>query len=1254
MKRLALVLVAILVAAAAALLVASRSERVLAWGLEQVAAASGGRIRFEGVSGDFAGTPTIGRVRYADEGLVVEARNVRLDWTPLLLALGRLEIASLAADEIDITVIPSETPSALPKTLALPLVVDVRKVEVPRLVVRNGDAVTTFEDVRLAYYGDGTQHRLSDLSGRVLGTSLSGAARIGATPPFGIEGRLTAERPAPPFPIRAEAKLGGTLQAVAMDASAAAESFTNATVAATITPFADRWLDGAKARIEGFDLARLAPALPRTRIDVDTTVALGADDELFGTLAATNADPGPLDKELLPLATAGARWRLEDDRVLVLDDLQATAPGGGRASGSARIDGERVALAVDVQGVDLARLYSTLRATSLTGRIDTTIDAEGERVEARVTEAGIDLALRGTRRGDALTAETFTLRARDGTASGRGRLDLAGAKPFTLDVRLDRLDPAALGDFPPASLTGTVTAQGRIGPPWSATARAQLERSRFRDLALAGGGTATVGADRIENADVALTWGGTRASVKGSLGRAGDSMAVTLDANSLAELDARLSGRASGTATLSGALRAPAVTAKVKGENLAVPGYSAAKLEATGTLTVDPDSPLLVARGAPLAVEARAEKLVAGGRATDRARAKVDGTLAQHRADLEIADSDFDVATRVEGGFDAKRAWAGTVTRFENRGRFPVLLKTPAALELAPGRVVIGAFEAAALGGSLRVRDFRWEAQRLTSSGAFTDFAARLLVDAAGLGDSVRSTLVVGGDWSLTATPRLNGTVRIQRERGDLTVMNETAFPLGLEQLAVDAKIVDDRVSATAVARGSGFGTLNGAARVEPVMTAEGMRLTLDSPLVATLDGSLPSLRPVAALVGPTVLLNGSLQAALQARGTVRKPVLTGTLAADRLQLLMPAQGLDWNEGRLRAELTPTGLDVREFVVRAGNGSFTAQGRLPRSRTEGDALLQWRADRFLVLARPDRRLVASGEGTASFDGKRLALRGRLSADEGNFELGQSDLPTLPDDVVVIGEERTPPAAFDVPLSLDLEVDFGQKLRVSGYGLDTLLRGKLRVATSAKGQPTANGVVTMRQGTFRAYGQNLRIEQGRFTFDGPIENPALQITAWRRNQAVEAGVEVTGSVRNPRVRIVSEPSVPEGEALSWLVLGRGPDLGNRADLAALQVAAATLNVRSGNQPFTRQIARSLGLDDISFSTAAGAGGGASPAGNLTTNVVAFGKRLNDRLYLLYEQAIAGTGSVVKLDFLLTRNISLRAEAGTRTGGSINYL
>ena len=112
-----------------------------------------------------------------------------------------------------------------------------------------------------------------------------------------------------------------------------------------------------------------------------------------------------------------------------------------------------------------------------------------------------------------------------------------------------------------------------------------------------------------------------------------------------------------------------------------------------------------------------------------------------------------------------------------------------------------------------------------------------------------------------------------------------------------------------------------------------------------------------------------------------------------------------------------------------------------------------------------------------------------------------------------------------------------------------------------------------------FGQRLVIDRGRLLFDGPVDNPALDVVALRKNLAVEAGVELTGTVKVPRVRLVSNPPVPDGEKLSWLLTGQGLDRANRADLAALAAASASL-LGQGRKPITTQIANTIGLDDIS--------------------------------------------------------------------------
>ena len=101
-------------------------------------------------------------------------------------------------------------------------------------------------------------------------------------------------------------------------------------------------------------------------------------------------------------------------------------------------------------------------------------------------------------------------------------------------------------------------------------------------------------------------------------------------------------------------------------------------------------------------------------------------------------------------------------------------------------------------------------------------------------------------------------------------------------------------------------------------------------------------------------------------------------------------------------------LRLESLVVRAGEGRFTASGTLPLGRA-GTAQISWRAEKLGILERPDMRLVRRRR-RATYDGERVSLKGELRADRGHFEFERDRLPTLGDDVVVLGQERPPPKA----------------------------------------------------------------------------------------------------------------------------------------------------------------------------------------------------------------------------------------------------
>jgi translocation and assembly module TamB len=297
------------------------------------------------------------------------------------------------------------------------------------------------------------------------------------------------------------------------------------------------------------------------------------------------------------------------------------------------------------------------------------------------------------------------------------------------------------------------------------------------------------------------------------------------------------------------------------------------------------------------------------------------------------------------------------------------------------------------------------------------------------------------------------------------------------------------------------------------------------------------------------------------------------------------------------------------------------------------------------------RLIAGGNGTLALVDGKIDLMGNVKFDEGFIEFQQTAGGTLADDVVIIGRPRPPPPASglgDLPLKLDVIVDLGSKFTFTGEGLDTGLTGQVRVSTLANGALTGVGTIQAVNGTYFALGQKLTIDRGQLIFDGPLDNPALDVVALRKNLQVEAGVEVTGNARFPRVRLVSNPPVPDNEKLAWLITGQGLDRASSGDIVALSAASAALLGR-GQRPLNQEIANRLGIDDISLAESSTA----TATGAARGQVVTFGKRLTDRLTLVYAQGLTVATNALRIEYTLTRTLTLRAEAGVVGSFGIYY-
>ena len=239
---------------------------------------------------------------------------------------------------------------------------------------------------------------------------------------------------------------------------------------------------------------------------------------------------------------------------------------------------------------------------------------------------------------------------------------------------------------------------------------------------------------------------------------------------------------------------------------------------------------------------------------------------------------------------------------------------------------------------------------------------------------------------------------------------------------------------------------------------------------------------------------------------------------------------------------------LKNLKLAKGPGSLRASGMMDLKGQRGN--LEIIADLVPLAQRPDRWIIASGNGRASLENNMLTLKGSLAANVGLIAQPAAGSPHLPDDVIVTGGASSDHQPDRKGLRVDMEanLDLGDQFYIRAWPSREGWPGN-----EPGGEPghrlQAIGTIAARDTSFEAYGQRLAVERGIVDFKGPIDDPALNVLAVRKGLPVEAGVEVTGSVRQPKVRLVFTPLVPDLEKLSWIALGQRPWRKSRCIIAA---------------------------------------------------------------------------------------------------------
>jgi translocation and assembly module TamB len=1035
--------------------------------------------------------------------------------------------------------------------------------------------------------------------------------------------------------------------------------------------------------------ARLAAGAGR--IELAGSARLSGDKAFKASASASHFDPAALgdypkadlNADLHAAGTLAPAWKVAADVT-----LRPSRLFGQPFSGRARLDAD----ASHVSKVD-ARFALGQNAAELRG----SFGAPGERllwhVDApQLAALGGDLygtlAANGVATGTMAAPRTsFVLDARglgrvaarrkgnDSIlhASGEAWLSTAGAArvtQFKASGNALRFDPAAFGSPLDGSINANFDASGRAGADWRGALNLALQPSTLAKAPLWG--HASLAADRrhLSSADVDLHVGPNVLTARGGFGEPRDRLDWRLDAPQLGVLGPDFGGALRGSGTLGGSMEAPSLSAALEGQKLRLLGkHSIGAIRANANLGM----------GETLASDLQLTDYASGSTRIASARLQTSGTRASHTLRLAARGEDFDALAEARGGW-AGNAWNGTVSTLQNRGRYAFTLQAPVPLRLAsaPGTGIKGlarpdqvALNGAVIrlpAGAVTIDSLVKLGPRWNSRGSAAGVPLNYLAQAsAAMRGSVSGDLTLGAQWALDlrtagatgGAPALDGMLHVFRERGDLTVGADVPVVLGLRQLDARATVSGGALRTTLDLDGARAGRAHVDATAQMVQG----RLGNDSPLRLAANADMGSIAWLGPLAGqPGLELDGALKLSLSGTGTFGAPTLNGSVSGDSLAVRWPDQGVRLQRGQLRAQLAGDQLQLQRLSFEGRQGRAVADGVVRFSGGEASMQLKLVADKLEALSRPDRTVVISGEGSLVRDAKRFALEGRFRADRALVELAPQGRPTMSDDVIVLGRGGAPgtPARAEpaLPLTVDLAADLGDEFRLRGMGIDANLTGEVRVRMVAGHPPRANGTIRVQSGTYAAYGQKLAIERGVLTFSGPYDNPSLDILALRKRPEgeqltetnVEAGVQVRGTALAPVAKLVSTPSVPDSEKLSWLVLGHGMEstTGNEADVLSA-AAGALLGGRGGGGGLQSKLANSLGVDELGLAQAKGQ----SQAKGLESTVVTVGKRISSRAYLSFEQGASTASSLVRLRYKLNPRITLQFQTGTNTALDVLY-
>jgi len=1248
------------------------TEKGTRWVINQALSYAPGNASIQTINGRLIGPLDLNNVSYDDNELRILVKQLKLEWSPLMLLQKKADIILLEIDGLDVTLPPAdpntEAPSNAPFELSsivlpdivLPVDLHLNDIAVKNMNIRQGsDTVLALHEAVLqgAMQQDQVELQLLGVHAADYQAELTGRLQTSQQYPHNLT--VNWQYNVPDYPdMSGRGVIQGDSKQLTLN-HWLQKPFVADFDAQMKNLFTElQWQAGLT--IKDFNAQLIDPKFPAFKTDV-SLVASGTSAALQSHLALNGemAEIGAFDAEV-------KMRRLENEDISV-DVLSLNIPETNttvNGHGEWLANGTENPIKASLKWMNVSwPLQGTPMVRSDSGRVSVNGTLEDYTAQADVKIRGEQVPpgywhLNVSGSDNEATLTSLRAETLNGVVKGHGKISWKPELTWQATIEGDKLDPGAQWPEWPGKIAFGVNSDGRyINDNLAANVQVTDGAGTLRGYPFVAQMQAKLHNGQVDIDQLIVQSGESHLSAQGHAGETID-LSVLVEVPDFAQLYPDAKGALSIVADARGTQTDPQVNVTVNGKALAFQDYNVASVMAKVSGDV------MNWNAAQLQLEANKVDLANVNISTLSASAS--GSNGKHNAQILADTSEGKLALMLKGGFDTVAgssnvlpgavlpsttlpgtkdapAWRGTLQRAEllSKQFGSWRLQQAGDLRIAHTAKKIGPLCWAADGSTLCLN-----AKQLAQTWS-GDIAVRKLALAL-FSPYLPPSLLVDGQINLDANAiyeaerPLQAKVDITLPRGNIDYqLGEGVHQSWPYQQGKVTAVLDHR----GIRSNLGINFVNGDELSAKLHLPEADVMALNpekQALSASGTISIGDLSIVEALVPTIENANGKIKLSTTVGGTLGQPQLKLDGALSEGAITIP--NLNITIAEVQATLSSDNSQVLRYEAsaRSGEGDISIQGL-----TQLDPGKQWSSEiaikgkSFEVARIPEARVEISPDIVIKTQGNDIHVDGEVYVPVANLQPKDvSSAVSVSDDVVVIG--GTQPPEEKMQILAKIKVILGDRVRFYGFGFDGQFGGDITIIEKP-GKPTsANGELKVIEGRYRAYGQRLDINDGRVFFSGgPVTNPGLDMRAIRAVPDIIVGLSILGSVKSPKIELFSEPPMDQAEILSYLVLGRSMEGASQEDGQAMAGAALALGL-AGGDTLARRIGQQFGFDELRIDTSENDG-----------SSLLLGRYLSPRLYLSYSVGLINAINTIHLRYDLTQRLQLIGESGDTHGADLLY-